>query len=115
MNSTGQSRRQLLKGGAALAGLALAGVRSARAAEAAIGSLPNPGLYDPNFTEKFCEEKSAHPVGRRSPLSEQLGILTPNRATFTTNHRNLTPNLNAREHTLLVHGLVDRPMTFTME
>jgi sulfane dehydrogenase subunit SoxC len=115
MGSTGHSRRQLLKGGAALAGLALAGVRSASAAQPATGTMPDPGLYDPNFTEKFWEEKSAHPEGRRSPLSEQLGILTPNRVTFTTNHRNLTPNINAREHTLLVHGLVDRPMTFTME
>ena len=119
MNSTGRNRRQLLKGGAALAGMALAGVRPARAAEpeaeAAVGNIPNPGFYDPDFTEKFWGQKSAHPEGRRTPIVEQLGIITPNQKAFTTNHRNPTPNINAREHRLLVHGMVDRPLIFTME
>src|ERR1700680_899786 len=114
MNSTGHNRRQLLKGGAALAGLALAGVRPASAAEAAVG-IPNPGFYDPEFTDKLWPEHSVHPAFRITAMADLLGIITPNRLAFAGTHRDLTPNIDAHKHTLLVHGLVDRPMTFTME
>ena len=115
MSSTGNKRRQFLKGGAALAGLALAGVRPASAATPAEGPMASgtdPGFWDPNFTEKLWG--SEHPDGRSTPIGEQLGIITPAEKHFATNHRNPTPNINAHEHAFLIHGMVNHPMIFTM-
>lgn len=115
MDSTRRSRRQMLKGGVALAGLALGGVRPTNAAQETTDNIRDSGFYDPGFTEKFWDEKSAHPLERRTPLAALFGNITPSELHFTENHNNPTPNIDAREHRLLIHGMVDRPLIFTME
>ena len=49
-----------------------------------------------------------------TPLDETLGIITPSALHFE-NHRGGVPDIDPRKHLLLIHGLVDRPVTLTME
>jgi sulfane dehydrogenase subunit SoxC len=120
MSSQGQTRRQFLKDGAAaaaLSGLALGGIPSASAQTAAgfEGKGSGSGFYDPSFTDKFWPENSEHPEGRWTPLADLVGMITPSHLHFSANHGNPTPNIDAQQHRLLIHGMVDRPMMFTMD
>jgi sulfane dehydrogenase subunit SoxC len=46
-----------------------------------------------------------------TPLADQLGIVTPSGLTFVRNHAG-TPALDPKRHRLVVHGLVDRALSF---
>jgi len=50
----------------------------------------------------------------RTPLQTLHGIVTPNALHFERHH-NGVPVIDPARHRLLVHGLVERPMIFTME
>jgi sulfane dehydrogenase subunit SoxC len=50
----------------------------------------------------------------RSPLQDLDGIITPN-GLFYERHHGGIPAIDPAQHRLMVHGLVDRPMIFTME
>jgi len=120
------NRRQFLTGaakGTALAGLTLGGIRSASAQTSPYYALTKTparrmgaGYFDPgrgDVQPEFWGDE--YPEGRKTPLGDSLGIITPNREMFVANHQAPTPNIDARKHTLLIHGLVDRPMVFTMD
>jgi sulfane dehydrogenase subunit SoxC len=47
----------------------------------------------------------------RTPLQDLMGIITPSDLHFERHHGGV-PNIVSEEHELLVHGMVDRPMTF---
>ncbi len=49
-----------------------------------------------------------------TPLHKLKGIITPNGLAFERYHGGL-PNINPEEHRLIIHGLVDRPLIFTMD
>jgi sulfane dehydrogenase subunit SoxC len=49
----------------------------------------------------------------RTPLRDLDGIITPN-GRFYERHHGGVPTIDPDEHRLLLHGLVDRPMIFTM-
>jgi sulfane dehydrogenase subunit SoxC len=110
MNS---DRRQFLKR-AALAGVALEGARSASAQTA--GDTPDLTWgANPNPFWGAASEHIGGTVERSTPLADIYGIITPSELHFSINHENLTPNINAHKHRLLIHGMVDRPLIFTME
>lgn len=48
-----------------------------------------------------------------TPLQNLHGIITPN-GLFYERHHNGVPTINPDQHELLIHGLVDRPLVFTM-
>ncbi len=50
----------------------------------------------------------------RAPLQDLDGIITPN-GLFYERHHGGIPAIDPAQHRLMLHGLVDRPMTFTME
>jgi sulfane dehydrogenase subunit SoxC len=50
----------------------------------------------------------------RTPLQELDGIITPNGLFYERHHAGV-PNIDPAEHRLMVHGLVDKPLIFTME
>jgi sulfane dehydrogenase subunit SoxC len=50
----------------------------------------------------------------RTPLQDLHGIITPNGLVFERHHAGV-PAINPAEHRLMLHGLVDRPLVFTME
>ena len=44
-----------------------------------------------------------------------MGIITPTSLHFTTQHFYGLPDINPAEHKLMLHGLVERPLVFTVE
>jgi sulfane dehydrogenase subunit SoxC len=120
------NRRQFLTKGTALAGLALGGVKAA-SAQTWTGQSPymaltktpprkmGTGYFDPGKEEQPEFWGDEYPEGRKTPIGESFGIITPNREMFVANHQAPVPNIDAREHTLLIHGLVERPMVFTVD
>jgi len=49
-----------------------------------------------------------------SPIHELDGIITPNGLCFERHHGGV-PEVDPNEHRLIIHGMVDRPLIFTME
>jgi sulfane dehydrogenase subunit SoxC len=50
-----------------------------------------------------------------TPLDEQTGIITPASLHFVSSHGNAPPDIDPQKHRLMIHGMVDRPLIFTME
>lgn len=49
-----------------------------------------------------------------TPLQDLHGIITPNGLIFERHHSGV-PDINPAEHRLMIHGLVKRPLMFTMD
>lgn len=132
-------RQGVMVGLAGAAGTALAqqppGAASASAATPASGNLPpavpewtgKPGaptggkLYGvPSSYEKDVvrhlrsTDKQYFSSSTRTPLQELDGIITPN-GLFYERHHGGVPEIDPAQHRLMVHGLVERPLVFTME
>jgi len=108
----------LLKSGAALAGLAAVGVRSASAAEGSTNvarDLTWGNESAPFWPPGESGSSSYFPGNHDTALQDVMGIITPARKTGSNAHRGLVPNINANEHRFLIHGMVDHPMIFTMD
>ena len=51
-----------------------------------------------------------------TPLQDSVGVITPSSLHyFATTRGSFLPDIDPREHTLMIHGLVDRPLTFTVD
>ena len=50
-----------------------------------------------------------------TPLQDLDGIITPSGLHFLMDHVNGIPDIDPKTHRLLIHGMVDRPLTFTMD
>ena len=136
------ARRRFLKTGAALAGLALspegtvfsparpraAGALAAAAAVDDVNDLDGVlyGRRSRFVTTVRSIEGSSHPdvtplrpnpfrPSARTPVGDLMGIITPTSLHFTTQHFYGVPDINPAEHKLMVHGLVDRPLVFTVD
>ena len=131
MGSKRPARREFLKSGAALAGGFTLG-----AAAPAIGQTPaSPPMIKGDKDQIAYGDRSrfvtsvriAH-GGRPSPdafglvfhvatpLQDSVGVITPSSLHFVgTTRGSYIPEIDPREHRLMIHGMVDRPLTFTME
>jgi sulfane dehydrogenase subunit SoxC len=49
-----------------------------------------------------------------TPLAELYGIITPSSLHYERHHAGV-PTINPAEHRLLIHGMVERPLIFTMD
>ena len=134
MNSKMSDRRGFLKKSAALAGLAAFANGKALAsvtpglvlgeADLKYGYTPDePNIQDLLYGGRSSYEKTIRihsinsPEGLRTltPLQDSIGIITPSSFHFQVHGDTHLPNINPREHTLMIHGMVDRPTVFTME
>ena len=124
------TRRELLAGAAGLLGGAmLAGATTAHAAQQGAAAAPPPDV-PPDATKLQGAPTSA--VGSRSPfvapartpvgevtgssltpLHELTGTITPADLHFERHHAGI-PKIDPARHTLLIHGLVARPLVFTL-
>jgi sulfane dehydrogenase subunit SoxC len=50
----------------------------------------------------------------RTPLEHLDGIITPSRLHFERHHSGI-PDIDPDRHTLIIHGLVERPLSFSMD
>jgi sulfane dehydrogenase subunit SoxC len=137
MDSKKPSRRKLLlQGGAAVAGLAVGAVRSASGqtparpapAPAAPGKKDIKELIAYGERSRFVTSIREPSEGRPSPdafgltfhvvtpLGESEGIITPSSLHYVAAHRGFfVPDIDPKEHRLMIHGMVDRPLTFTLD
>ena len=132
MSDTPITRRTLIAGAAAVAGGALLGtLTDAEAQQKAAGAAPPPPPIVPADPTKAPGAPTTA-VGSRSPfvnpqrtptgeitgtsytpLQDLTGTLTPSDLHFTRIHAG-TPTIDPAKHTLLIHGLVDRPIELTL-
>lgn len=126
-------RRAFLRKGMAVAGTAMAaGTVGASVAQAA---LPIPesnkdfGRPIPATMYGMPSKYEAHVNRQRSnvlvnrqnfsdwsmtPLQHQTGIITPNGLFFERHHAGI-PDIDPAQHRLVIHGMVDKPLQFTMD
>ncbi len=125
------SRRKFLKGSAAVAGLAVS------ANVAATAQTAMPGMESPQQRAKDLVaygERSKFvtsvrvPVAERdspdmfgmtfhvlTPLQDSVGNVTPSSLHFVGTHRGaIVPEIDPKEYRLLIHGMVDHPLEFTL-
>ena len=133
MGSKRPDRREFLRGGAALAGGLTVG-----AVEPALGQTSGPARFIRGDADMIAYgERSRfvtsvripHPPGGRespdafglvfhvaAPLQDSVGMITPSSLHFVgTTRGSFIPEIDPAEHRLMIHGMVDRPLTFTME
>jgi sulfane dehydrogenase subunit SoxC len=133
MDSKRPDRRRFLKGGVAVAGgLALGAVKPAAAQAPAHGEFTKgtDALVAYGERSRFVTSvRIPHPPGGRespdhfglvfhvaSPLQDSVGTITPSSLHFVgTTRGSYIPEIDPREHRFMIHGMVDRPLTFTME
>ncbi len=134
MDAKNRGRRRFLKESAALAGLAVGAIGSAKGQ--IIGTETTEGRPKDSYPYAYGERsryvdslrigtngfygKDQRPgvprdYGFRTPLQNSVGVITPASLHFLICHGYDPPDINPREHRLLIHGLVDRPLIFTLE
>jgi len=78
-----------------------------------------PGRYPSALGQRAPAEQPRRTFGEalssasRTPLQDLMGIITPSDLHFERHHGGI-PSIVSEDHELLVHGMVDRPMTFRM-
>src|SRR5580658_2206260 len=124
-------RRFLKKGGAAVAGLAAGAVQSASGQTTALGAPPKKDLKEliaygerSRFVTSIREPADGRPSPDAfgltfhvvTPLQDSVGIITPSSLHYVAAHRGFyVPEIDPKEHRLMIHGMVDRPLTFTVD
>ena len=122
MDAKHSSRRAFL-GAGAFAGAALtacsapdANPPEAAAAPSLLGApVRRYGERSPHETVARGVRDSQTPeaASSRTPLDETYGIITPSALHFERHHAGV-PDIDPTTHKLLIHGLVERPMMFTL-
>lgn len=119
--ASGLDRRTFLAGAAALAGLTAAQLVAppGRADDAPVPEDPTrvPGALPSELGRRARFEQAKRLAGSShslTPLAALDGIVTPSDLHFERHH-NGVPLIDPARHRLLVHGLVARPLSFTME
>jgi sulfane dehydrogenase subunit SoxC len=136
MDSKKPSRRKFLASGAVVAGAAAAAARSASGQVPGLVPTPTSEAGKKAIKEmiaygdrsKFVTYVREPADGRPSPdafgltfhvvtpLGESTGSITPSSLHYVAAHRGFyVPEIDPKEHRLMIHGMVDRPLTFTMD
>ena len=133
------SRRQFLhEGGALLGGAVIAGGLAGSEASAATDSSENlppnvpewmktpgdpmgsqlygtPSPFEKDVVKNIPKNLSQYlSASGRTPLQDLDGIITPN-GLFYERHHGGVPTIDPAQHRLMLHGLVDKPLIFTMD
>jgi sulfane dehydrogenase subunit SoxC len=131
------SRRKFLRRGGALVGSVAAGLvaQNAPAEADAIANLPpaipewmkapgapvgselygTPSRFEKSVVRKVPPNQAQYISGTsRTPLQDLDGIITPN-GLFYERHHGGIPDIDPAQHRLLLHGMVERPLLFTMD
>jgi len=125
MDTSGSGRRRFLKQAAALAGVAAGAGVGAGAEWAARGQSPKPEVEDieaqvsdgPDHRPLLCRGArfNVDHITYYTPLQGYAGIITPASLHYVQYHASHFPDIDAQQHRLTIHGMVDRPLSFSME
>lgn len=127
------TRRRFLQGGGAVAGGVVLGAGASAAAETEnlppnvpdwmkapgglTGSQPygTPSPFEKGVVKNISKNlKQYISASSRTPLQELDGIITPN-GLFYERHHGGVPTIDPAQHRLMLHGLVERPLIFTVD
>jgi sulfane dehydrogenase subunit SoxC len=115
-------RRRFLKGGAALVSFVMGAVRSVRGQTPAPQTLlkdnlayGQPSRFDNTIRRTLGQLTAITDNALTTPLQDLDGIITPSGLHFLMDHVRDVPEIEPRQHQLLIHGMVDRPLTYTMD
>ena len=127
------TRRRFLQGGTAVASGALLGAGAAAGAETnnLPPSIPEwmkapgeptggqlygaPSPFEEGVVKNISKTlKQYISASSRTPLQELDGIITPN-GLFYERHHGGVPTIDPAQHRLMLHGLVERPLIFTID
>src|SRR6478672_832702 len=116
------NRRTFLLGAAALVSTAASQAILPRSVDAQAADAPAdptriPGAPPTSYGKRSAFERTTRLAGTSSsltPLQDLHGMLTPSALHFERHH-NGVPRIDPTQHRLLVHGLVERPMIFTLD
>jgi len=110
-------RRRFLTDSAALVGVTASGMYAASAGAALPG---RPPLREGDRLLPY-EQRSRHETasilvgpGGKTPLQDLQGSITPNALHYEVSHGMRALDIDPQEYRLMVHGLVDRPLIFTL-
>jgi sulfane dehydrogenase subunit SoxC len=122
MDSNGSGRRRFLKQAAALAGVAAgagAGAEwAARGQSAKTDGQVKSGGPDPHDHRELLRRGARFSVDHityYTPLQDYGGIITPAHLHFVQQHSSHFPEIDPQQHRLTIHGLVDRPLSLSMD
>ena len=97
---------------------ALAAWRSTVMAQVRARGAPVSGYGDRSRFERalriFPVTRTPEATASLTPLRESFGIITPSALHFERHHSGV-PEIDPASHTLMIHGLVDRPLVFSMD
>jgi sulfane dehydrogenase subunit SoxC len=124
------SRRKFLKQGTALVTGAASGALAQEAAAQSLAGQPWERVYGTGFTGYGQPSRFEVPVMRHivrpygdlapgsgsalTPIEALEGVITPSSLHNIRSHSG-TPDIDPKQHQLLVHGLVERPLMFSVE
>ena len=115
-------RRKFLASGVGLAGLVMGAVRSLRGQTATPAAPPRdvlaygqPSPFDNTIRRAPGQGTAIADTALMTPLQDLDGIITPSGLHFLMDHVKGIPNLDPVKHRLLLHGMVDRPLEFTLD
>lgn len=133
---TAGQRRGFLKKGAAWAGGTLAGAAAASSVQAQATGEPlalpewtriqggpaatpygQPSRFEAKVIRRAAEgAQPAFPTASssRTPLADLFGTITPNGLVFERHHAGV-PDIDPDQHRLVIHGLVARPLSFSLD
>jgi sulfane dehydrogenase subunit SoxC len=126
MGSHRHSDRRRFLTDAALAGLALGTTGTAANAQApapaaaaaskdALLAYGQRSRFDTTVRRVMGNPSAINDNALTTPLQDLDGIITPSGLHFLMDHVNGVPDIDPKQHKLLMHGLVARPLSFTMD
>lgn len=126
MNLKRSDRRQFLKQGAALAGLAVGAAGSVgaetlvtpRTRRKLVEPYGERSTYDPThrIEERGMDEmRPGNTPSLCSPIQDLRGIITPSALHYVNNHGYAPLDIDPDKHRLMIHGMVDRPIIYNMD
>ena len=117
-------RRKFLTESAALAGLAVGALQTADVdAQTPMSAARlketlaygQPSQFDNTVRRATSSGTPITDSALTTPLQDLDGIITPSGLHFLMDHVNGIPDIDPQQHRLLMHGMVDRPLSFTMD
>jgi sulfane dehydrogenase subunit SoxC len=111
MDSNKSDRRRFLKQTAALAGVAAGAGLAARGPSASAQTPQHVHSEPPRRGARYSLDHLTH----YTPLQDYAGIITPASVHFVQQHSAEFPVIDADQHRLTIHGMVDRPLSFSMD
>jgi sulfane dehydrogenase subunit SoxC len=117
MDANPSGRRRFLKQAAALAGVAAGAGASAEWVARGQSAKPKApaDAHDHRELLRRGARFSVDHITYYTPLQDYAGIITPASLHFVQYHASHFPDIDATEHRLTIHGLVDRPLSFSMD